>query len=240
MLTESDREWLAQAHPGLRSDNVVVSGIIAFRATYNTEANLFTFSSDDAHDDVSGEVLSVSFDIRIIERKEVLHSALPAVHVGGVDPTINRHFCQQDHSACLCSPFEENEYLLPRFKFRRFLEELVVPFLYGQAFYTKEQRWPWAELAHGAMGILESYRSSSNRQTFEKCLEHLRRDVKVWRRLLSVLQQGTHLRGNIRCLCGSKNRIGTCHPKALEGVIRIRRDMREFDLVFRLPAGKEK
>src|ERR1700727_2238404 len=43
------------------------------------------------------------------------------------------------------------------FQIRAFLEQLVIPFLYGQVFYSSKNRWPWAEYAHGATGILEAY-----------------------------------------------------------------------------------
>jgi hypothetical protein len=202
------------------------------------ESNLFVLLDDAAIGEVRGTVLSPSFDIRIEERTKTVNSELPAVFIKDVEPTVDRHFCQQDKSGCLCSPFLEREFLLPQFSFKRFIEELVVPFLYGQAFYTIEQRWPWDELAHGAMGILESYKESQDRQTIERCLEFLKRESKIWRAVLLVLRHGAHLKGNMKCFCGRGTRITDCHPKALKGASSLRRDIRALGLVFKEDSSK--
>jgi hypothetical protein len=49
-------------------------------------------------------------------------------------------------------PLEEDDFLDPEFQFRLFLERLVIPFLYGQAFYSANGRWPWIEYDNGELG----------------------------------------------------------------------------------------
>jgi hypothetical protein len=232
MLTENDKAWLDAAYPELKPDGQGVSGTIAFNATYDPDTKLFFHLDETETGEAKGKVLFASFKVRIAERTKVAHSALPAVFVDGVETTMGRHFAQQDKSACLCSPFSEGEYLQPQFNFIKFLEELVLPFLYGQAYYSLEGRWPWEELSHGAMGILESYQASKDRQIFEKCMRLLQIELKIWRRVLVILRQEAHLKGNMHCFCGSKIRIKDCHPRALEGANRIRRDMKGLGLAF--------
>ena len=157
MITDQDSEWLASTYPGVSAKADTVAGVIEFAATYNGQTHQFLCLDNGAPDTVGGQRLSGRFDIRIQERVDKSVSALPALHVEGVDPTPDRHFNQTDKSACLCSPLEEQDFLAPHFDFRRYFEQLIVPFLYGQVFYSAEGRWPWFEYGHGAVGLLESY-----------------------------------------------------------------------------------
>ncbi len=233
MLTEDDREWLAGVHPGLRPSDHCVSGTISFVADYSPEINRFFILDRPVAHESSSSVISGQFDITIQKRDRILNSELPAVHIEGVETAKDRHFDQSDGSACLCSPFDEDEFLRPKFDFRAFLERLVIPFLYGQAFYTRNQRWPWAECEHGTMGIIESYPSCSARESAEKCLRLLRGNSLVWIRIRKALKQRAHLNGNMQCFCGRGIRIKNCHPRALSGAIRLREDLKIFGMRIR-------
>jgi hypothetical protein len=169
--------------------------------------------------------LSGAFQIRIEERNDNSISRLPAVYVQGVDPLDVRHFNQRDKSACLCSPFDEDEFLDPELQFRPFLEQLVIPFLYSQIFYSSRGHWPWTEYAHGAAGILEAYFQLRDQNRAKECLQRLAQD-RDWLRIQSALRQNPYIKGHIPCFCPRKDQIRRCHPGALKGALRLQRDLR--------------
>jgi hypothetical protein len=173
MLKREDEAWLHKAHPRLIASADGVAGYIAVNATYNSDSGRFLILTDGMVDAVGGTALSGDFEIAIRERSDKSISALPSLHVKDVEPISARHFGQCDKSACLCSPFEEVEFLKPEFNFRVFVEQLVVPFLYGQIFYSAHQHWPWPDYSHGATGLLESYAKSLSRVSVEECLRQL-------------------------------------------------------------------
>jgi hypothetical protein len=224
MLTESDEEWLRSHYPGLVPKDGAVSGIINFTASYDQQANRFFILGDEIPDGPTSVVLSGSFEIRIEERREKSTSRLPALFVQGVEPTPARHFGKGDKSACVCSPFDEEEFLQPKFQFKAFLEQLVIPFLYGQLFYSSEGRWPWSEYAHGATGILEAYSKTCNKNHATEGLRQLAQDAN-WVRVCSALQQQPYIKGHILCFCERPDQIRRCHPDALAGVRRLQQDL---------------
>lgn len=229
MLKESDEEWLRSKHPALIPACDAVTGTIDFRASYNHETNRFLILGDQVAGQAGGVALSGVFQIRIEERRDKSTSQLPTLYVQGVDPTPERHFNRGDESACLCSPLEEVEFLQPEFQFRVFLEQLVIPFLYGQLFFSSKGNWPWTEYAHGATGILEAYSKIPERNRAEECLGQLARDMS-WPRIRSALRQQPHIKGHTPCFCTKMDQIRRCHPDALEGVRRLQQDLRALGI----------
>lgn len=224
MLTESDEEWLHSTYPGLIPSNGTVSGTISFTASYDRDTNKFFILGDEIPGGAACIVLSGTFQIRITERADKSWSHLPALHIHGIDPTPARHFGQADKSACVCSPFDEHDFLKPELQFRAFLEQLVIPFLYGQLFYSSEGRWPWPDYAHGATGILEAYSKIRDGSRATDCLRLLAQDMN-WRNICSALQQQPYIKGHILCFCEKPDQIRRCHPDALEGARRLQQDL---------------
>ncbi len=225
MLRESDKHWLRDTHPALTPTEHGVAGTIEFVASYNDQSNTFLILGDGITDQAGAVALSCTFEIRIDERNDQSLSRLPAMCVQGVDPTADRHFSQRDKSACLCSPFDEAEFLQPEFQLRPFLERLVIPFLYGQTFYSLRGHWPWTEYAHGALGILEAYLHLRDQNRARECLQRLAQD-REWPRIHSALRQNPHIKGHTPCFCPKKDQIRRCHPDALKGVLLLQRDMK--------------
>jgi len=230
MLKESDEQWLRDKHPALVPAGRAVTGTIEFNASYNEANNRFVILAGQATDPGGAVVLSGAFQIRIEERTDKSDSRLPALYVQGVDNTPDRHFNQRDKSACLCSPFDEDEFLQPEFQFVTFLEQLVIPFLYGQTFYSSRGHWPWTEYAHGATGIFEAYSEIRDKNRAEECLRKLARDAS-WPRIQSALRQKPFIKGHTPCFCPTMDHIRRCHPRALEGALRLQRELR----VLRIP-----
>jgi hypothetical protein len=225
MLKDSDEEWLAAIYPTMIRDGDAVGGIVEFTASYSRDTNRFLILDGRSTDDSGAVTLAGNFKIRIEERRDKSTSQLPALWVEGIEPIPDRHFSQRDNSACLCSPLEEFEFVQPEFHFRPFLERLVIPFLYGQIFYSSRQHWPWAEYAHGATGILEAYCKALHHDRLDECLRQLRQDP-TWPRIQSALRQEPHVKGHTPCFCSKMDQIRRCHPIALEGALRLQHDLK--------------
>ncbi|MGA2605959.1 MAG: hypothetical protein ABSD89_05980 [Halobacteriota archaeon] len=229
MLKESDEQWLHDTHPALIPAGNSITGAIEFRASYGQQSNRFSILADHAADPIDAVTLSDAFQIRIEERSDKSDSRLPALYVQGIDPTPERHFNQRDKSACLCSPFDENDFLEPEFQFRPFFEQLVIPFLYGQVFCSSKGHWPWAEYAHGATGILEAYSKVRDQNRAQQCLQKLAQDMS-WPKIQSALRQKPYVKGHTPCFCLRMDQIRRCHPVALEGALRLQRDLRALGI----------
>jgi hypothetical protein len=177
MLNQNDEAWLREAHPGLIRDAETVEGTITFTAAYHNPSNRFLILPN-CQDAVPADAVTLAgtFQVRMHERTDTTDSRLPALLIPGIDPVPERHFNQRDKSACLCSPFDEDDFLQPEFRFRPYLEQLVVPFLFGQIFYSSHGRWPWPEYAHGATGVLEAYSTVADSSRAEQCLQKLAQD----------------------------------------------------------------
>lgn len=231
MLSNADLRWLSAEHPDLCPIGMGIVGTVSFSASYNSYTNRFVRLREGEIADAEAVTLPVEFEIEIVPRTVLSDSKLPALRVKGAETSTDRHFGQKDKTACLCSPLDEAEYLCPDLDFKRFFAELVLPFLYGQAFYSIHKRWPWDELAHGAMGILESYRPVEDRTDIERYLVLVKREAKIWNRLLNILQGRVHLKSAMPCLCGSNKKIQSCHPLALSGTSALKRDLRRLGLL---------
>jgi hypothetical protein len=225
MLTNQDEEWLSRKHPELKVNAKQISGEVGFTATYNEQSRRFLEIEEATHDGVGGLRLAGRFKIRIEERSDMSHSRLPALFVENVLHVADRHFNQTDLSGCLCNPLEEDEVLLPRFEFKRYLGELVIPFLYGQLFYDKKGRWPWHEYAHGGVGLLEAYFLKRNPVKAEECLRRMYRELRLWQRLKPLLLQNGRIKGHTSCLCPKRDHMRRCHPDALEGIRCLKHDI---------------
>jgi len=233
MLKKEDEEWLAESHPRLTRTGSRVEGTITFRATHNADTGLFLIVSDDVCDTVGGLSLCGTFEISIEERSDKAISKLPALRVEGIEAVSDRHFSQLDKSACLSSPFEETDFLVPDLDFRGYIERLVIPFLYGQIFYSQHERWPWSDYAHGAVGLLESYSRCPENVDPTECLRLLMMDSN-WPKVRAALLQES-IKGHTQCFCAKGDNIRRCHPAAMRGVQQLQRELRAMkamNLVF--------
>jgi hypothetical protein len=231
MLKKEDEEWLCEAHPGLLPTETGVAGIIEFRAAYDGDSNLFIILGENTPDEARGLVLSGKFNIRIEDRKAKVFSALPALYVEEIEPSMDRHF-GADKSACLCSSLEEDEFLTPELQFRLVVERLVIPFLYGQVFYSLNQRWPWSEYAHYVTGLLESYGKYPDPAKVENLVQMLMRCQDVWPAIRAALRQKSYIKGHTPCFCSKKDQMRRCHPNALRGIKQLQCDIEARKMVI--------
>lgn len=229
MLSREDSVWLAREYPELRPAPYVVKGLLKFTGAYHEESGRFFIINDEPAHAELGTVLSGAFEIRIRGRLDFEATTLPRLFVDGVPPTLDNHFYQNDFSACLCSPLQHEDFLIPEFQVRRFFNELVVPFLYGQVFLSVYGKWPWGEFAHGATGILEAYAFTNGERKTQRCVGFLAQDHN-WPRIKSILLQEREVDGNLECFCRSGQSIGRCHPQALRGTQLLQKDLRYWPI----------
>ena len=212
MLTESDKQWLAENYPNLlvESDDKVAGKISFLQIT------------PDVVDGVGGIRLSGTFHIAIAKRTVLLHSRLPALTVKDVDSIPDRHFNQSDLSACMCNPLEEDEYLEPQFDFQRYFKELVIPFLYGQLFFSLEKHWPWFDYAHGGVGTIEAFSKNPTPAKAEECIQVIYREERLWKIVKPLLSQKGDIKGHTPCPCPRHDHLRRCHPFVLTGLRLLR------------------
>jgi hypothetical protein len=224
-------EWLRERYPSLTVAGEILSGRIHFKAGYDSSINQFYSIEEGALDPAGALILSGAFRIHIEPRADRSTSRLPALRVDGIDPIADRHFNGADKSACLCSPLEEDEFLQPELQFRLFLEQLVIPFLYGQIYFSLYGRWPWAEYAHGATGVLEAYAKIPDQNHAEECLRLLSKDSQ-WPMIRSALRQKPYMKGHGPCFCSSGDKFRRCHSAALKGALQLQRDLDAIGIVI--------
>jgi hypothetical protein len=236
MLTTEDKEWLRESYRNLVCSELdEISGVLEFSATYNEKENLFLILGGGVENTVGGLRLDGSFKIKIKETPNVITSKLPSLYIEGVEAIVDRHINQtpDDHRACLCSPFVEDNYLTPNFQFRRYFEELVIPFLYGQVFYDHEGRWPWGDLSHGSIGLLESYYNLEDPTKAKECLDKLRQDRSNWEQIKLALYKKNPIKGHTLCFClKGKNLRSCCHSDAWKGAELLRKDIKTQGLII--------
>jgi hypothetical protein len=230
MLSDQDKSWLASEYPGLIVRDGELTGRIAFTAAYNDLTQKFLRLNPNTIDNVGGLSLDCEYEITIKPRSTTVYSRLPALSIANVQIIPDRHLNVSDNSACLCSPLLEEEFLLPEFNFRLYMEELVVPFLYGQAFYDLNEHWPFPDYAHGVVGLLESYTASWDNNKIKECVRICALDKGSWPRVRGTLVSNGIIKGHTLCPCPKRDHIRRCHPKALLGLRLLQGDIKRTGL----------
>lgn len=231
LLTETDAAWLGAEHPALTlsEDGTELSGTLAFDAAYDRAADVFTVRRSGAPEP-AGVRLRGAYKIRVKDEIETAERRfLPRLFMEEVafPFTTDRHF-MTDNSACLCGPSDEMAFVASGYTFQKYLERLCIPFLYGQAFYDREGRWPWRDYNHGTLGALESYFAHGNPENLPYTVIGYLEGKPSWPILLATLQSKSRPKGHMACLCGSGAPIRTCHAEAWEGLKKLYADFRSL------------
>lgn len=104
-----------------------------------------------------------------------------------------------DETLCLGSRIEMRMKFHERESLIGFVEDLLIPFLYGFSYREKYGEMPYGELPHGIDGVLKSYQA----------LFHVDDDLAVIA-FLKILADDNY-RGHISCPCGSNIKLRNCH-----------------------------
>jgi hypothetical protein len=103
---------------------------------------------------------------------------------------------------CLGAPTRLRMSVAKSSSLSHFVDEFVVPYLYGFSYYERHQKMPFGELDHGAKGIRDFLREHFQANTSEHPEEFLR---------LSSLHK--RVANKRPCPCNSKRRLGRCHNR---------------------------
>jgi len=227
MIPESEKQWLKDTLPALsiNPENSEVSGELTFTATYDGEAG-FTWLVEPGQI-APGEVLTATYKIRIKPGKDADDIPTLTVEDDAIEKVLDRHFYTSGN-ACLCGPVEKQRFLKSGYSFIKYLDQLVVPFLYEQTYFEKYRKWPWGEYAHGAAGVFQSFANSEGTiEDVQACLQQLRKDKK-WDRIRAVLSGRERVTETSKCFCTSPDQIRRCHPTAWFALLRLRSAIQKY------------
>lgn len=124
---------------------------------------------------------------------------------------------------CLCPKSLERIKLREAYTIQDFFTVLLIPFFYAQSFFEKYNDWPWEDYSHGDMGLLEAYVDYSE-YTTTKGNFFKNTYITLNPKIQSVVTSQDSITRQSSCLCDSGRRFRKCHPKAWNGVKRLRRD----------------
>lgn len=139
------------------------------------------------------------------------------------------HYNASSNTACVCVKQEETARFPPGSKLPTFIEDLVIPYLYGLSFFDQTGRWPWTEFSHGGLGLLEFYAQDSISPTREDLLEigKMIRTGPNWRQYSKQLKKPNSER---KCLCGSGRPISDCHSDVWQGINKLHAHLKRLGL----------
>lgn len=111
-----------------------------------------------------------------------------------------RFHMNSDGSLCLGSATRLRLVLLLSPTLVTFIEQLLIPYLYGFSFYERKGFLPFGELGHGKKGLLADFSELFGIEGSDATLEMIR--FTSMKRRLANKQL---------CPCGSGRRVGRCH-----------------------------
>ena len=163
------------------------------------------------------ETIEASYDIKI----SIPHSypvELPKVYSSGYQLDERFEHTNPDTSFCLAVPFEERKLYDYEPTLLGFINNLVVPFLYGYSYFLKHGKHPFGEREHGDKGILNFYLElfgSSNAETL----------------ILSLCKFAVAgYQPHEKCPCGSGKKVLKCHKTQLKELL-INESLLKADLL---------
>ena len=124
-----------------------------------------------------------------------------------------------DHSACFAAPQQIEAEWFAGMTPSEFTWNYALPFLYEQAFFDRHERWPWGELAHGSLGLLEWLGRNPKPTNGDvlRTILYLESAGKDARKLITRRARRHH-----PCPCGNGKRLGKCHPDVKPAIDIIR------------------
>lgn len=231
VLTDADVDWLREHYPGLAasSDLSQVAGTISFSAAYDEGANGFSIVRAPGQRP-PGEMYACRYEITIGDGAGVgARTRLPRLLVENAPFTWSADRHCSGGPACLCGPSEEAAFARD-YDFRRYLEELCIPFLYAQSYYSKHGRWPWPAYEHDALGALESYNLSGDETALGLTINGFLVFQPAWPLLRELLARPAKPFGHMLCLCGSGKPIRHCHSEAWDGLKKLYADVQRLNV----------
>jgi hypothetical protein len=141
-------------------------------------------------------------------------------------------------TACLCVKQDEADRFPKGAGMAHFVEELVVPYLFGLSHFNDNGKWPWPDYSHGVLGIAEYYADAVDApspQAIATTLVLLQAD-SAWRQFSRQIRKPSAMR---RCICGSRKPISRCHKRVWIAVQMLYRDIHGLGLNMRRTLQKQ-
>jgi hypothetical protein len=179
-------------YPGLRivpsrNGHLTLRGALDFRATGPT-----------------GEEIADTYDVELRIPSGFPAARPDAWETGGrISPD---YHTLDDGQLCLGAPTEIRLKLKTNPTLLGFINVLVVPYLYGHAFFLKHGTMPFGELDHGIAGLRQHLATMFGAHSGERPEEFLR--------LAGMKKREANTRP---CPCGSGRRLGRCHNRSVNG-----------------------
>lgn len=133
-------------------------------------------------------------------------------------PLIDLHI-YADQSACFAAPQQITADWSAGMTLSDFIWRYALPFLYEHAFYERHGRWPWGELTHGVLGLLEWLGRNPKPTNGDvlRTILYLESGGRDARKLIAKRARRHH-----PCPCGNGKRLRECHPDVKPGIDIIR------------------
>lgn len=141
---------------------------------------------------------------------------------------LDLHRNPRNNSACVCVKQEEKIRFPTGSNLMTFLNDLVIPYLYGLSYYNRHGKWaPWGEYSHGCLGLLEFYAYDTHDLSIED-VEKYAPDFKIdkaWKEYHKQLRKPSPKRA---CVCGSGKEFEKCHKIAYRGLVRLHGELKRL------------
>lgn len=141
-------------------------------------------------------------------------------------------------TACLCVKQDEANRFPKGAGLVHFIEELVVPYLFGLSHFNDNGKWPWRDYSHGVLGIAEYYGDAvgaPSLQAIAATLDLLKADA-TWREFSRQIRKPSAMR---RCMCGSRRPISYCHKHVWIAIQKLNSDIHGLGLDMRRTLQKQ-
>jgi hypothetical protein len=225
IFTTEEISEVENRYPRLRAaENGVAEGVLDLHAVYD------------------GEERRDEFQVRIVAPSDYPNSIPSLLETGGRTAAIAAKYGIEDHRdlhrnpgtgrACLCVKQEERRRFPKGANLGHFLEELVVPYLFGLSHFEEHGKWPWPDYSHGTLGIVEYYADAADdpcNELIGSTLDLLKQDIG-WRKLRRQIRKPSAMR---MCVCGSRKPISRCHKDLWAGITKLNSDIQKLGLDVR-------
>jgi hypothetical protein len=228
-FTAEDLAMIAARHPQLRlTDAGIVEGIFDLHAIFD------------------GEERKDAFSVRIARSNDP-RSMPMLTEIGGRTATIAAKYGitnladlhqNPGGSACLCVKQDEANRFPKGAGLAHFIEELVVPYLFGLSHFNDNGKWPWPDYSHGVLGIAEYYADTvgaPSPHTITTTVALLQEDI-AWREFSRQIRKPSAMR---RCICGSRKPISRCHKRVWNAIQKLNADIYGLGLDMRRTLQKQ-
>lgn len=230
MSSEEEAVWLTENYPGLKAGpGGVIEGRLSFQMLHFEGTHYIRPDPDlIARNYPKGIYLCDTYSVKIVSQEG---RKWPLAHETGgrIESVAKRlgktkadlHLYAGSRGLCLASTMDLDRTFAAGFNLAVFIEAFLVPFLFEQTYYTQEEDWPWGELAHGHIGLL---------QWLGRELAHSEGDIVATHQELMAQDDSPdakkllskRCRGHKACPCGSVKKTRDCCPDVKLAISRLR------------------